>query len=244
MTATQWQQLGLDWWSQRTQRAIMLLNSTTVQVDSPKRFDLTQWPPLTFGTTPPTPDLNLSGVFEFAGVSDGALQYSPTAGTLLLARAQTTSWFFSVRVAVTGAALGGGEFVLLGLIDLANVANPAGSGNYAKIGNNAAFGADGHLRLWMNNGVLSAPTDLGVIGGPNIPLDSPFDIDFYSDLSTGAVVIAIQDTTVATLLPGPTSPLNSFPTVPLQLVTSQNGGATLMTPRTYGACAVLKAPTL
>jgi hypothetical protein len=243
MSAIQWQQLGLDWWSQRTQRAIALLNANTIQVDSPKRFDFTQWPPLTFGTTPPVPDLTRSGAYVFSGASDGALEYSPAAGSILLAQAQTESWFMSVRCLVQSATLVSGEYVLLGLIDLANVHNPAGSGNYVKIGNNTAFGADGHLRLWMDNGALALGADLGVIGGPNIPNGAPFTIDLYNDLSAGALVVAIQDTEVARLLPSPTSPLNSMPTVPLQLVTSQNGSATTMIPVTYGGFAMLKGPT-
>ena len=110
MSPTQWQQLGLDWWSQRTQRAIMLLNATTIQVDSPKRFDFTQWPPLTFGTTPPVPDLTRSGAYIFSGVSDAALQYSPAAGSILLPEAQTQSWWISAQAAIEGTAtLSGGE---------------------------------------------------------------------------------------------------------------------------------------
>ena len=243
MSSTQWQQLGLDWWSQRTQRAIMLLNASTVQVDSPKRFDFTQWPPLALGTTPPVPDLTRSGVYIWSGASDGALVYSPATGSILIPEAQTDSFFVSVQVAVDNATLASGEFVLLGLIDLANVGNPAGSSNYIKIGNNTAFGADGHLRLWMDNGALSAPTDLGVIGGPNIPDSAPFTIDLYFDLDAGALVVAIQDVEITRLLPGPSSPLNSLPTVPLQMVTSQNTGSPGIAPRSYGGFAMLNGPT-
>lgn len=183
----------LSWWDQRQQHAQSVLNKSSVQVDTPFKFDYSTVTPALGGTANPTVVTTKSGVAYL--IVNGALFDMPSSTNNLIANPQAEAWYFARKVAYFGTPVASSLVVPL-------LMNNATANNLIQIAINSALSTTHHYLLMDNGSGAATQFDLGAqcaLGGALCPVGAPVTMAVWFDLNAGTVNVTFQDVLVASI---------------------------------------------